>query len=69
MWVKRAHKESLQDALSEPISVERNMFCLKENLDPTYEQASTSCRKSDSSPKPSATNEDPFNMSEVKKLL
>ena len=52
MWVKRDCKDSLQDAFSEEIQVERDMFYLKENLDPTSEQVYTSCRKSDSSPKP-----------------
>ena len=33
MWVKRDCKESLQDAFSEAIQVERDMFCLKENPD------------------------------------
>ena len=45
------------------------MFCLKDNPDTTSKQASTSHRKSDSSLKPTATSQDPFNMSEVKKLL
>ena len=45
------------------------MFYLKDNPNTTSEQASTSRRKSDTSPKPTATSQDPFNMSEVKKLL
>ena len=69
MWVKRAYKESLQDAFFEAIQVERDMFCLKDNPDTTSKQASISHRKIDSSPKPSATSKDTFNMSEVKKLL
>ena len=69
MWVERARKESLQGAFSKAIQVKSDMFFLKENLDATSEQASTSCRKSDSSPKPAATSQDPINMSELKKLL
>ena len=69
MWVKRARKESLQDAFFEAIHVERDMLCLKDNPDTTSEQASTSRRKSDNSLKPTATSQDPFNMSEVKKHL
>ena len=69
MWLKRACKESLEDYFSEAIQVEREMLCLKENLESTSEQACTSCRKSDSSLKPVATIQDLFNMSEVKKLL
>ena len=69
MWVKRALKESLQDVFFEAIQVERDMFCLKDNPDTTSEQVSTSSRKSDRSPKPTITSQDPFNMSEVRKLL
>ena len=69
MWVKRAHKDSLQDAFSKSIQVERDMFCLKDNPDTTFEQVSTSHRKSESSPKLAASSQDPFNISEVKKLL
>ena len=69
MWVKRACKESLQDTFSEAIQVERDMLCLKDNPDTTSVQVSTLRRKSDSFPKPAATSQDPFNMSEVKKLL
>ena len=37
MWVKRSRKESLQDAFSEAIKVERDMFCLKDNPDTSSE--------------------------------
>ena len=69
MWFKRARKESLQDAFFEAIQVERDMFCLKENSDIASEQAFASRWKSDTSPKPATTSQDPFNMSEAKKLL
>ena len=69
MLVKREWKDSLQDAFFEAIQVKRDMLCLKDNPDTTSEQGSTSRRKSDSSHKPIATSQDPFNMSEVKKLL
>ena len=45
------------------------MFCLKDNPATSSEQAHTSRKKSDSSPKPTATSQDLFNMSEVKKLV
>ena len=41
----------------------------QDNPNTTFEQAFISHRKSDSCPKPAATSQDPFNMSEVKKLL
>ena len=69
MWVNRAHKESLQDAFSEAIQVERGMFCLKDNSDTSSEQASTSPKKVENFPKPTATSQDPFNMKDMKKLL
>ena len=56
MWVKRAHKVSLKDEFFEAIQVERDMFCLKDNSNTASEQASTSRRKSDTSPKPTATS-------------
>ena len=45
------------------------MFYLKDNPDSTYEQASTSRRKINSSLKPAATSQDLFNMREVKEIL
>ena len=45
------------------------MFFLKENHDTSVEQESTSRRKIENVPKTTATNSDPFNMSDMKKLL
>ena len=33
MWVKRDHKESLQEAFFEAIQVKKDMFCFKDNPD------------------------------------
>ena len=45
------------------------MFYFKENPGTSSKQASTSCKKIDNTPKPTATTKDPFNMSDMKKLL
>ena len=69
MWVKRAHKETLQEDFCEAIQVEKDMFCLKDNPDTSSEQASTSCKKIDNFAKPTTMSQDPFNMNDMKKLL
>ena len=69
MWVKRARKETLQETLCEAIQVEKDIFFLKENPDTSTEQASTFRRKIENVPKTTATNSDPFNMSDMKNLL
>ena len=45
------------------------MFFLKENPNTLAKQASTSRRKIENVPKTTATNSDPFNISDMKKLL
>ena len=69
MWIKRDRKGSLQEAFVEAIQVEKDMFCLKENPNTPAEQASTSCKKIENLLKTTATNLDPFDMTEMKKLL
>ena len=69
MWVKRARKESFQDAFFESIQVEKDMFCFKDNPDTSSEQASTSHKRIDNAPKTTTITKDPFNMSDMNKLL
>ena len=68
MWVKRARKESLQEDFSKSIQFEKDIFYFKENPNTSSEQASTSHKSIDNAPKPTTT-QDPFNMSDMKKLL
>ena len=69
MWVKRARKESLQNVFSEAIQVKKDMFYFKDNPDTSFEQYYTSRKRIQNAPKPTTTAQDPFNMSDVKKLL
>ena len=69
MWVKRARKETLQEAFAESIQVEKDMFFLNENPTTLAEKASTSYGKIKNFPKTTATKYDPFNMFDMKKLL
>ena len=69
MWVKRDRKETLQDAFYEAIQIEKDMFCLKDNPGTSSEQEFTSHNKVENPSKPAATSQDPFNMSDIKKLL
>ena len=67
--VKRARKETLQETFCKAIQVEKDIFFLNENHDTLAEQASISCGKIKKFPKTTATNFDPFNVSDMKKLL
>ena len=67
--VKGACKETLQEAFIEAIQVEKDMCFLNENPTTLAEKASTSYGKIKNFPKTTATNFDPFNMSDMKKLL
>ena len=69
MWVKRAHKETLQEYFCESIQVDKDMFFLKDNPDSSAEHASTFCKKVGKFPKTPTTSQDRFNMNDVKKLL
>ena len=69
MWVKRDHNETLQEHFCEAIQVEKDMFYLKDNPDTSSEQVSTSCKKIDNFPKPTAMNQYPFKLNDMKKLL
>ena len=47
MWVKRAHKNNLQEDFTKIILVEKDMFCLKYNPNIQTDQPSASCKKKD----------------------
>ena len=68
-WVKRARKGILQEAFTEAIQVEKDIFFLKENIDTLAKRASTSHKKIENVPKIIATNSNPFSMFDMKKLL
>ena len=67
--VKRAHKETLQKVFAEAIQVEKDMCFLNENPTTLAKKESTSYGKIKNFPKTTATNFDPFNMSDMRKLL
>ena len=69
MWVKRAHKTTLQEAFSEAILVEKDMFFLKDNPDIQIYHPSTSRRRKENVPKTAPQNKDPYDMENMKKLL
>ena len=59
MWVKRAHKITLQEAFVEAVIVEKDMYELKDNPDQELEQPSTSRRRKYHVHKPTTLNKDP----------
>ena len=59
----------MQEVFAEAIQVEKDMFFLNENPTTLAEKASTSYGKIKNFPKTTATNFDPFNMSDMKKIL
>ena len=69
MWVKRAHKNTLQEAFSKAILVEKDMLFLKDNLDAQADYPSTSRRRKDNTPKPTTQTKDPFELDNMNKLL
>ena len=69
MWVKRSHKNKLQEAFVEAIQVEKDMFFLKENPDTQDDQSSTYHRIQDNFPKPTTRNKYPFKMDNMKNIL
>ena len=66
MWVERAHKTTMQEAFSEAILVEKDMFCLKQHLDVEADQPSTSRRRQENFPKPTPKNKDPYEMDNMR---
>ena len=69
MWVKRAHKNNLQENFAEEILVEKDMLCLRENPYIQIDQPSTSRKKQENLPKPTKQNKYPFEMDNMKNLL
>ena len=69
MWVKHAHKTTLQVAFPEAIIVEKDMFGLKDNPHQEPNQHSTYTRRKKNVPKPTNLNKNPYEMDNMKKLL
>ena len=69
MWVKRAHKTTLQLYFTEDYLVEKDMYGLKENTNQEPKWPSTSRRGKQNVPKPMTLDKDPYEMDNIKKLF
>ena len=59
MWVKHAHKTTLQESFVKAIIVEKDMFGLKSYPYQEPDQPSTSRRRKENVSKPTTLNKDP----------
>ena len=69
MWVKRAHKNNLQEDFTKTILVEKDTFCLKYNPYIQIDQPFASCKKHDNFLKHTTQNKDPLEMNHTKNFL
>ena len=69
MWVKCAHKTTLQLAFVEACLVEKDMYGLKDNPDQEPEWPSTSRRRQENVPNPMTLDKYPYEMDNMYKLL
>ena len=69
MWVKCAHKKTLQHAFSEACLVEKDMYGLKDNPNHEPKRPSTSKRRQYHVPRNTTLDKYPYKMNNIKKLL
>ena len=65
MWVKHAHKITLQAGFAEAVIVEKDMYGLKDNPDQEPERPSTSRRRKEHVLKPTTLEKDLYAMDNI----